>query len=75
MASAKNATLTFHFEPDLKEAIRLAAVNKSRSIANMTAVVVRDYCERVGFEIREPKAPGPKVARKIVKTGARTASS
>lgn len=57
MASAKTATLTFRIEPELKEAVRIASVNEHRSIANMIAVMIRDYCGRVGVEIAEPGAP------------------
>jgi len=57
MASAKTATLTFRIEPELKDAVRTAAVNEHRSIANMIAVMIRDYCGRVGVEIAEPGAP------------------
>lgn len=64
MASAKTATLTFRIEPELKEAVRLASVNEHRSIANMIAVMIRDYCGRVGVEIIEPQAPPVKAARK-----------
>ena len=53
MASAKTATLTFRIEPELKEAVRTAAVNEHRSIANMIAVMIRDYCGRVGVTIQE----------------------
>jgi hypothetical protein len=64
MASAKTATLTFRIEPELKEAVRTAAVNEHRSIANMIAVMIRDYCERVGVEIQAPEVQPPKVKRK-----------
>ena len=57
MASAKTATLTFRIEPDLKETVRTAAGNEHRSIANMVAVMIRDYCGRVGVEIAGPGAP------------------
>jgi len=57
MASAKTATLTFRIEPELKETVRIALVNEHRSIANMIAVMIRDYCERMGVEIAEPGAP------------------
>ena len=57
MASAKTVTLTFRIEPELKEAVRTASVNEHRSIANMIAVMIRDYCGRVGVEIAEPNAP------------------
>lgn len=64
MASAKTATLTFRIEPELKEAVRIASVNEHRSIANMIAVMIRDYCGRVGVEIQELPKPAVKTARK-----------
>jgi hypothetical protein len=64
MASAKTATLTFRIEPELKEAVRVASVNEHRSIANMIAVMIRDYCGRVGVEIQELPTPPVKAARK-----------
>lgn len=48
MASAKTATLTFCIESSAKEAVRIASVNEHRSIANMIAVMIRDYCGRGG---------------------------
>ena len=63
MASAKTATLTFRIEPGLKEAVRTAAVNEHRSIANMIAVMIHDYCGRVGVEIQEPETPSLKAER------------
>lgn len=62
MASAK--TPTFRIEPELKEAVRIASVNEHRSIANMIAVMIRDYCGRVGVEIQEPDAQPAKVKRR-----------
>lgn len=64
MASGKTATLTFRIEPELKEAVRTAAVNEHRSIANMIAVMIHDYCGRVGVEIQELPTPPVKAARK-----------
>ena len=46
MATTKSATLTFRIEPELKEALRTAAEREHRSIANMVAVLIMDYCER-----------------------------
>jgi hypothetical protein len=66
MASAKTATLTFRIEPELKEAVRIASVNEHRSIANMIAVMIRDYCGRVGVEIDE-QAP-PAITRQSAKS-------
>ena len=56
MATAKTTTLTFRLEPELKEALRTAAEREHRSIANMVAVLIMDYCERNGIAIPEPKA-------------------
>lgn len=63
MTSAKTATLTFRIEPGLKEAVRTAAVNEHRSIANMIAVMIRDYCGRVGVEIQTTQAQPVKAER------------
>ena len=56
MATAKTTTLTFRIEPGLKEALRTAADRDHRSIANMIAVMIRDYCGRNGVAIPEPGA-------------------
>ena len=54
MATGKTTTLTFRIEPALKDGLRAAAVQQHRSIANMVAVMIRDYCGRNGITIREP---------------------
>lgn len=51
MATVKTATLTFRIDPSLKEALRLAAVQEHRSIANMIEVLIRGYCERHSIAI------------------------
>ncbi len=56
MATGKTSTLTFRIEPALKEALRAAADKEHRSIANMVAVMIRDYCGRDGIAIPEPDA-------------------
>ena len=53
MANAKTATLSFRIEPGLKEALRTAAEQEHRSIANMVEVMIREYCGRVGVEVLE----------------------
>jgi len=53
MASAKTTTITFRIEPNLKEALRAAAEQEHRSIANMIEVMIRDYCARSGIAIPE----------------------
>ena len=52
MATAKTTTLTFRIEPELKEALRTAAEREHRSIANMVAVLIMDYCERNDIAIK-----------------------
>ncbi|MBW0450647.1 hypothetical protein EN871_09310 [bacterium M00.F.Ca.ET.228.01.1.1] len=51
MAALKTATLTFRIDPGLKEALRIAADQEHRSIANMVEVLIRGYCEQRGIEI------------------------
>lgn len=53
MATTKTTTLTFRIEPELKEALRMAAVQEHRSIANMVEVMIRDHCNRTGISIAE----------------------
>lgn len=55
MAKAKTTTLTFRIEPGLKEALRTAAAQEHRSIANMNEVMIRDYCGRNGITIQEQR--------------------
>ena len=55
MPTTKTATLTFRIDPALKEALRTAAQQEHRSIANMVDVLIRDYCVRNGIAIPEPK--------------------
>lgn len=56
MATTKTATLTFRIDPEVKEALRAAASQEHRSIANMVEVLIRDYCGRNGISIPEQKA-------------------
>ena len=53
MATAKTTTLTFRIEPELKEALRTAAQQEHRSIANMVAVLTRDYCKDNDIPVSE----------------------
>ena len=53
MATAKTTTLTFRIEPELKEELRTAAAQEHRSIANMVAVLIRDYCKHNDMPIPE----------------------
>lgn len=67
MVNTKTATLSFRIEPGLKEALRTAAEQEHRSIANMVEVMIREYCGRVGIntENREPKASGTSPSKRI----------
>jgi hypothetical protein len=56
MATGKTATLSFRIEPGLKEALRAAAEQEHRSIANMVEVMIREYCGRSGITIQEQQA-------------------
>lgn len=53
MANAKTATLSFRIEPGLKDALRAAAEQEHRSIANMVEVMIREYCGRAGVAIAD----------------------
>lgn len=57
MANAKSATLSFRIEPGLKEALRAAADQEHRSIANMVEVMIREYCGQAGVTIAEQHPP------------------
>ncbi|HMU91163.1 MAG TPA: hypothetical protein PKC34_08620 [Pseudomonadales bacterium] len=56
MAATKTSTLTFRIDPGLKEALRIAANQEHRSIANMVEVLIRDWCGRNGIVIPEQGA-------------------
>ena len=56
MATTKTATLTFRIDPNVKEALRTAAYQEHRSIANMVEVLILDYCEKNGIETHDPDA-------------------
>ena len=64
MATEKPATLTFRIEPNLKEALCIAADRDHRSIANMVAVMIREYCARVCIPIKDTQASAAPVAAK-----------
>ena len=60
MVTAKTTTLTFRIEPELKEALRTAAEREHRSVANMVAVLIMDYCDKNGIAVEKPKQTGKK---------------
>jgi len=62
MATEKITTLTFRLEPNIKDALRIAADREHRSITNMVAVMICDYCARVGIPIQNAQASPASVA-------------
>lgn len=56
MATEKTTTLTFRIEPNIKEALCIAADRDHRSLANMVAVMIREHCARVGIPIQKKQA-------------------
>ncbi|MCP4765223.1 MAG: ribbon-helix-helix protein, CopG family [Gammaproteobacteria bacterium] len=53
MVAKKTAALNIRVDPDLKEAIRLAAKREHRSIANMVEMLIRNHCAESGISIPE----------------------
>jgi len=53
MVARKTAALNIRIAPDLKEAVRIAALREHRSIANMVEMLIREHCEKVGISIPE----------------------
>jgi len=53
MVATKTATLNLRIDPFLKEALRIAALQDHRSIANMVEVMIRGHCASQGISIPE----------------------
>ena len=53
MIAKKTAALNIRIDPDIKEAIRVAADRERRSIANMVEMLILKHCEEVGISIPE----------------------
>ena len=51
MVATKTATLNLRIDPFLKEALRVAAMQDHRSIANMVEMMIREHCETKGISI------------------------
>lgn len=54
MAETKSSTLTVRVHPAVKEGLRTIAEQERRSLANMIEVMICEYCERTGVEIKNP---------------------
>ena len=55
MVATKTATLNLRINPVLKEAIRIAAVDDHRSVANLIEILIRQHCEAKGIQIPEQR--------------------
>ncbi len=53
MVAKKTAALNIRIDPDIKEAIRVAADRERRSVANMVEMLILEHCEEVGISIPE----------------------
>jgi len=55
MATSKSTTLTLRIDPDVKEALRIAAEQEHRSITNMVEVLIRVYCQQHSIPLESTK--------------------
>ena len=53
MIRTKTSTLNLRIEPNLKEAVRIAALRDHRSVANLIELLIRRHCESEGIPIPE----------------------
>jgi hypothetical protein len=53
MVAKKTAALNIRIDPDIKEAIRVAADRERRSVANMVEILILKHCKEVGITIPE----------------------
>jgi hypothetical protein len=53
MAKTKISTLNLRIEPSIKDAVREAAAQEHRSVANMVEVLIRRHCDQMGITITE----------------------
>ena len=53
MAKTKISTLNLRIDPAIKDAVRVAAAQEHRSVANMVEVLIRRHCEQTGISITE----------------------
>lgn len=51
MSVKKSSTLNLRIDPELKEALRVAAEKDHRSIANMLEVLIIRYCKAEGIAL------------------------
>ena len=56
MTALKTAALNIRINPNLKEALRIAAKRDHRSVANMVEMLVIKHCENEEISIPEQKS-------------------
>lgn len=56
MPPLKSAALNIRIDPNLKEALRIAAKRDHRSIANLVEKLIIRHCESVGITIPEQQS-------------------
>ncbi len=56
MAPKKTATLNLRIDPILKEAVRIAALQDQRSVANLIEVLIRKHCAEIGVSIPDQQS-------------------
>ena len=54
MPRTKVATLNLRIAPAIKDAVREAADQEHRSVANMVEVLIRRHCQDAGIVIPDP---------------------
>ncbi|MBK5964607.1 hypothetical protein CCR95_11075 [Thiocystis minor] len=54
MTVPKITTVTFRIKPGIKDALRQAAEQEHRSLANMLEVMIRDWCGREKIAVSQP---------------------
>ena len=57
MAKTKTATLNLRIAPGVKEAVRVAAEQEHRSVANMVEILIRRHSAKAGIPITEQSEP------------------
>lgn len=57
MSRRKTALLNLRIDPAIKEAVRLAAQQEHRSIANMVEILIRRHSAQAGIPIRDDVTP------------------
>ena len=56
MTPKKTATLNLRIDPILKEAVRIAALQDQRSVANLIEVLIRKHCNEIGVSIPDQQS-------------------